>query len=86
MAAQITVIKGGGNEEEVRFQVRFKATWTCAKAEKKIRESFLLLGGRLEDENGIAVGDEEDLEARNLSFVGGISTGKVTYSHSHLSI
>ena len=70
MAATITVVKEGANED-----VFFNPAWTGAQAEKKIRERFLLQGGGLEDENGITVEDDDILGERQLRFVGGRSTG-----------
>ena len=79
MAATITVIKEGANEN-----VLFNPAWTGAQAEKKIRESFLLQGGGLEDvDTGITVGDDDILGDRQLRFVGGRSTGDyLSLNHS----
>ena len=70
MAATITVVKEGANED-----VSFNPTWTGVQAKKEIRERFLLQGGGLEDENGITVEDDDILGERQLRFVGGRSTG-----------
>jgi hypothetical protein len=71
MAATITVVKEGANED-----VSFNPTWTGVQAKKEIRESFLLQGGRLEDVvTDFTVGDDDILGERQLRFVGGRSTG-----------
>jgi hypothetical protein len=79
MAATITVIKEGVNED-----VFFNPAWTGAQAEKKIRERFLLQGGGLEDvDTGFTVGDDDNLGDRQLRFVGGRSTGDyLSLNHS----
>ena len=71
MAATITVVKEGANEDVI-----FNPAWTGAQAKKEIRESFLLQGGRLEDvDTGFTVGDDDNLGERQLRFVGGRATG-----------
>jgi hypothetical protein len=79
MAATITVIKEGVNED-----VFFNPVWTGAQAKKEIRESFLLQGGGLEDvDTGFTVGDDDNLGDRQLRFVGGRSTGDyLSLNHS----
>ena len=72
MAAIITVIKEGVNEEVVPFN----PDWTGAQAKKEIRERFLLEGGGLENVNtGFPLRDDDILGDRQLRFVGGRSTG-----------
>ena len=81
MAATVTVVKEGANED-----VFFNPAWTGAQAKKEIRERFLLQGGGLEDvDTGFTVGDDDNLGKRQLRFVGGRSTGDF-FSQSLLSI
>ena len=78
MVATITVVKEGVDEV-----MRFNSLSNGARAEKKIRERFLLQGGGLEDENGITVEDDDTLGERQLRFVGGRSTGDyLSLNHS----
>ena len=70
MVATITVVKEGVDEV-----MRFNSLSNGARAKKEIKESFLLQGGHLEDENGITVEDDDILGERQLRFVGGRSTG-----------
>ena len=78
MAATITVVKEGANEDVI-----FNPAWTGAQAKKETRERFLLQGGGLEDvETGFTVGDDDSLGKRQLRFVGGISTGDDCVSQS----
>ena len=78
MVATITVVKEGVDEV-----MRFNSLSNGARAKKEIKESFLLQGGHLEDENGITVEDDDTLGERQLRFVGGRSTGDyLSLNHS----